>query len=456
MAAIGQHEDEEKYAINDKLGYDEASCVVTSKHSNKSRGRPAAETLLGDLNHPREKNTQSIMPQNRIMKNVRICYTLIDEQEKVKISQLVKEMGGDVDDEITDDSTHMIVERLGAIEYFQAIARKMPVMIADWIFTVYEASKLRNVNPIDAYHLNYFKCPPFLGLTIALYGFSNTEYFKRKIALNGGKVLDKLDQCTHLVLNDYIDQSLGRLLEAQENEPIIIPREWLTDCLKEKSYLNPLHYKVYITNPPAKNQGPTNKKRYFNEYGHEIVYMKAPMFFDPKEIDDFMKGVKAYEDQKNVSEAEKPQTVNQQTTKPGKMQSEADDIDDTILEFVQKAYVTNLVKVGVSAAKASLKSKIPKFIVMTKNALSTSHVFELHELCKAKAVPYVFVVSKEALGQACNSRVPVTACSILNINSNANFESDVQKLMKLQSNTAAKVLVTELVSFTQHVKDEQK
>merc|ERR1711976_310606 len=71
-----------------------------------------------------------------------------------------------------------------------------------------------------------------------------------------------------------------------------------------------------------------------------------------------------------------------------------------ILDLVQQASSYKQLKKGANEATKTLNRGIAEFIVMAADAEPLEILLHLPLLCEDKNVPYVFVVSKQALGRA--------------------------------------------------------
>jgi len=71
-----------------------------------------------------------------------------------------------------------------------------------------------------------------------------------------------------------------------------------------------------------------------------------------------------------------------------------------------------MLKKGANEATKTLNRGISEFIVMAADAEPIEILLHLPLLCEDKAVPYIFVPSKIALGRACGVSRPIIAASV--------------------------------------------
>jgi len=71
-----------------------------------------------------------------------------------------------------------------------------------------------------------------------------------------------------------------------------------------------------------------------------------------------------------------------------------------------------MLKKGANEATKTLNRGISEFIVMAADTEPIEILLHLPLLCEDKAVPYIFVSSKVALGRACGVSRPIIAASV--------------------------------------------
>ncbi|KAI0797653.1 NHP2/L7aE family protein [Abortiporus biennis] len=97
-------------------------------------------------------------------------------------------------------------------------------------------------------------------------------------------------------------------------------------------------------------------------------------------------------------------------------------LNDQILDLVEKATQYKQLKKGANEATKTLNRGIAEIIVLTADTEPLEILLHLPLLCEEKNVPYVFVASKAALGRACGVSRPVIAASITT-NENTELKS---------------------------------
>lgn len=83
-----------------------------------------------------------------------------------------------------------------------------------------------------------------------------------------------------------------------------------------------------------------------------------------------------------------------------------------LLDIIRQATHLRQLKKGANEATKTLNRGIAEFVVMAADAEPIEIVLHLPLLSEDKNVPYIFVPSKVALGNACGVSRPVVAASV--------------------------------------------
>ncbi|GFO25793.1 DNA topoisomerase 2-binding protein 1 [Plakobranchus ocellatus] len=204
--------------------------------------------ILGNLLHGLELPKHKRKPVlNLAMKNVKVCCTSIDRSIREEITRKVFLMGGDVDSNLTADVTHLVAGEVGSNKYLVAVQNGKAVMTKEWVDAVWEASQNKHISGLDDTFDKYV-CPPFLGLTICVSGFSSSERNKMRnfVMRGGGKYSGelKMNECTHLV----VKEPKGAKYEAAKTWKIRIVKDlWLYESMDKQKYIDPKPYQFNAT-----------------------------------------------------------------------------------------------------------------------------------------------------------------------------------------------------------------
>ncbi|GMI45205.1 hypothetical protein TrCOL_g3347 [Triparma columacea] len=115
-----------------------------------------------------------------------------------------------------------------------------------------------------------------------------------------------------------------------------------------------------------------------------------------------------------------------------------------ILDLVENAKKSNQLKLGVNEAAKCLNRSIAEIIILAADAQPVELLGHIPLLCEDKNVPYVFVVSKNALGKAAGRKETVHAdgtivmkpviCATITTNDTSSLKSDIQSVkIKIES-----------------------
>ena len=86
-----------------------------------------------------------------------------------------------------------------------------------------------------------------------------------------------------------------------------------------------------------------------------------------------------------------------------------------------------MLKKGANETTKTLNRGISEFIVLAADAEPIEILLHLPLLCEDKAVPYIFVPSKIALGRACGVSRPIIAASVM-INESSDLGPQIQTI----------------------------
>ncbi|CAG2177894.1 unnamed protein product [Oppiella nova] len=100
-----------------------------------------------------------------------------------------------------------------------------------------------------------------------------------------------------------------------------------------------------------------------------------------------------------------------------------------IFNVLQQANNYKQLKKGANEATKTLNRNLSELIIMAADAEPIEILLHLPLLCEDKNVPYVFVMSKHALGRACGVARQVIACSITT-NEGSQLKPQIETLQR--------------------------
>jgi len=100
-----------------------------------------------------------------------------------------------------------------------------------------------------------------------------------------------------------------------------------------------------------------------------------------------------------------------------------------IFNILQQANNYKQLKKGANEATKTLNRNLAELIIMAADAEPIEILLHLPLLCEDKNVPYVFVMSKHALGRACGVARQVIACSITS-NEGSQLKPQIETLQR--------------------------
>ncbi|ORY32222.1 hypothetical protein BCR39DRAFT_523376 [Naematelia encephala] len=193
-----------------------------------------------------------------------IVITFTGAENKPRLTELVRELGGEVEHALTVDVTHIIAVGFGSPKYLYAVEHRLPVMMPSWILDAHARWLGGEELDVKA-DMEKHRLLPFFGLRIAISGIEPLERRKQLVSYitqYGGIYSKDLDRtCTHLVsaksaldskssekvkwaLKEIQDRDIARRRGKKlvDDDIRIIYEEWIWDCVgfagrwKEDSY----------------------------------------------------------------------------------------------------------------------------------------------------------------------------------------------------------------------------
>lgn len=178
------------------------------------------------------------------MTGVYACCSSIAKHERQRLHEQIRLMGGVVMRDFTDAVTHLIAGEVGSKKYAVACSLGKPVMLPEWVFTVWEEGMTKHVFATDK-QFDKYNCPIFKGCTICVTGLGGPtrQEIKRLCDSNGGVYSGELSMntCTHLLVN----MPKGEKYEFARKWNIhCVSTQWFYDCIKSGFWLDESSYRT--------------------------------------------------------------------------------------------------------------------------------------------------------------------------------------------------------------------
>ncbi len=90
-----------------------------------------------------------------------------------------------------------------------------------------------------------------------------------------------------------------------------------------------------------------------------------------------------------------------------------EDLANKVLEAVKKARESGKIKKGTNETTKAVERGQAKLVIIAEDVQPEEIVAHLPILCEEKKIPYVYVPSKKALGEACGLQVAAASAAIL-------------------------------------------
>jgi len=85
---------------------------------------------------------------------------------------------------------------------------------------------------------------------------------------------------------------------------------------------------------------------------------------------------------------------------------------EKIFDILREMITKKMVKIGVNETTKEINKGIGCLLILAADTEPFEIIAHLPILCEEKAIPYIFVTSKSALGRACGISRSVSACLI--------------------------------------------
>ena len=203
---------------------------------------------------------------NLAMRDLIICPSGLQKEQKKEIKELVNFMGGYYTDSLKDCVTHLVTNSVRSVKYETATRYGMKVMHPDWIKQVW--SKCQNNDLIvqaDHEQFETFKLPALFQLCITSTGLKTFDrnQMKTLVEENGGSYNSSFTNKVDFLIMDK--QSIGsdKFKAAKKTKKICLTPNWVYTSV-EKGFAVPyadfeIHDPNEKTKQEIKNSTPTKK-----------------------------------------------------------------------------------------------------------------------------------------------------------------------------------------------------
>nr|XP_039271053.1 DNA topoisomerase 2-binding protein 1-like [Styela clava] len=178
--------------------------------------------------------------------NTTICFSNIQNEERIELVHLVELMGGKVSRPLHCDVTHLVVGEVGSVKYFTAASINIKIMTKEWIYHLWKHGMSRYICAKDG-KWEEFLCPIFLGCKVCMTGFGTTEKTRvqKLVTKFGGDYSGamKLNYTTHLIVNKPEGQKYAM---ASGFGVKVVNINWIYDSVEKGSCQDNTKYPVKL------------------------------------------------------------------------------------------------------------------------------------------------------------------------------------------------------------------
>jgi large subunit ribosomal protein L7Ae len=114
-----------------------------------------------------------------------------------------------------------------------------------------------------------------------------------------------------------------------------------------------------------------------------------------------------------------------------------EDLASKVLEILKTAKETGRIKKGTNEATKAVERGQAKLVIIAEDVQPEEIVAHLPLLCDEKKIPYVYVPSKKALGEACGLQVAAASAAIVDAGqAKDSLEEIIKRISELKGSAA--------------------
>ncbi|XP_051062024.1 DNA topoisomerase 2-binding protein 1 isoform X1 [Phodopus roborovskii] len=171
---------------------------------------------------------------NMIMSDITISCTSLDKDKREEVHKYVQMMGGRVYRDLNVSVTHLIAGEVGSKKYLVAANLKKPILLPNWIKTLWEKSQEKKITRYTDINMEDFKCPIFLGCIICVTGLNgiHRKTVQQLTTKHGGQYMGqlKMNECTHLI----VQEPKGQKYECAKRWNVhCVTLQWFHDSIEK-------------------------------------------------------------------------------------------------------------------------------------------------------------------------------------------------------------------------------
>lgn len=182
--------------------------------------------------------------------------------EKKRLAELIGFMGGRCVDQLIEEVTHLVTDKVISKKYEQAAVRGIPIMKSDWVTDIWESRRSEYVSGTHE-RFSKHRVPPFynLGVTSTGIKYKQKDDIKRLVNENGGKYYGEYASRLISILIVAKDPPVSEKMSAAiSSGKDVLTYDWVYDSV-EKGYAVPFEkYKVLKKAKPTAST-PEKQKR---------------------------------------------------------------------------------------------------------------------------------------------------------------------------------------------------
>ncbi|XP_055297166.1 DNA topoisomerase 2-binding protein 1-A [Sitodiplosis mosellana] len=200
---------------------------------------------------------------NLAMRDLILCLSSFDVQEKRRLKQLIGYMGGRCIDQLAGTVTHLVTESVRTRKYEIAVMQNMKIMKAAWIDEVWKENLSENILATDK-TFDEYQLPIFYKLRVTTTGLTRREKKEVEdlVKQEGGNYFGEFSSGNiDVVIAKKNATETAKLKAALNQKKDCLCIEWITDSVKKGGALPIEDYRIDLQ---AKKHTSTPEKAYAN------------------------------------------------------------------------------------------------------------------------------------------------------------------------------------------------
>lgn len=202
---------------------------------------------------------------NLSMKNLLICTSGMPRDQRARIRELVNYMGGEFDDTLRENSTHLVTDCVRSIKYGTASQNNIAVMHSNWINDVWKKQQRSEVRIVATdERFDCHKLPVFFNLCFTTTGIEAKlrAQIKSQVEEHGGSYSSSFNKSVDILLMEKEAINSEKCKAAMKLKKLCVNPTWIEDSISSGYSIDVKGYMYEDTrklkaSTPTKDEAPS-------------------------------------------------------------------------------------------------------------------------------------------------------------------------------------------------------